>query len=316
MLSGLRTAGEVDPLNVLVAALVTVVLVLLLAFPTSLLNAAVETGSDRVSAWWRRRRGLAEDPDQGVPWWWAAAGVLAAGVVSSFVDPQFGLNPGSVRTLVSVVVGVAVEVLLGWVVVSLVVRRTVPDARASFTFAPATLLLVAGAVVLTRVTGFEPGIVFGLVAGIGFATLAGRAAQARVTLVPLTVAAVAGLVAWAAYGLVDDAEGTWGVLAAETLSAAAVVGLVALPLALMPVPGLAGHEVFGWNRRVWAACYAFGLFAFFVVLMPTPYAWAEVSWSLVAWVLVYLAYLGAAITVWWLVRRGADHARPAGVPEA
>ena len=133
VLSGLRSPGEVDVRNVIVAAVVTVVLVLLVAFPTSLLNSAVETGSDRLSAWWRRRRGVVDDPEDpdgsGVPWWWAAGGVLVAGVVSSFVDPQFGLNAGSARTLVSVVVGVAVEVVVGWVVVSAVVRRTVPGAR-------------------------------------------------------------------------------------------------------------------------------------------------------------------------------------------
>ena len=313
VLSGLRTPASVDVGQTLVAALVTVVLVLLLAFPTSLLNSAVETGTDRFSAWWRRRSGRGEQvDDDGVPWWWAAAGVLAAGVVSSFVDPQFGMNAGSVRTLLSVVVGVSLEVVLGWVVVAAVVRRTVPDATPSFSFAPATLLLVAGAVVLTRVTGFEPGIVFGLVAGIGFATVAGRAAKARVTLVPLAVGAAVALLAWALYPLASGSTGTVGVFVAETLSATAVGGLVALPLALVPVPGLGGHTVFSWDRRVWAGCYSFGLFAFFVVLMPTPYAWGEVSWSLLAWVLVYLAYLAVAVSAWWLVRRGrADAAVPA-----
>ena len=153
-------------------------------------------------------------------------------------------------------------------------------------------------------TGFEPGIVFGLVAGIGFAALFGTAAPAKAALVPLAVGAGVGLLAWAGYGLLGDATGTVGVLAAETLSATAVAGLVALPLALLPVPGLTGHVVFGWNRRVWAAFYAFGLFAFLVVLMPTPYAWDEVGWSLTAWVLAYVAYLLVAIAAGWSVRRG------------
>ena len=99
-------------------------------------------------------------------------------------------------------------------------------------------------------------------------------------LVPLAYGAAVGLVGWAGYHLVDDATGAAGVFVAESLSAVAVAGLAALPIALFPVPGMPGAAVFAWDRPVWAACYAAGLFAFFLVLMPTPYAWDEVGWSL------------------------------------
>ena len=311
VLSGLRTVDAVEGGSTLVAALVTVVLVLLVAFPTALLNSAAEQGTDRLSTWWRRRR-FGTVVEEGTaatrrtPWWWAAGGVLAAGLISSFVDPQFGLNAGSLRTVLSVLLGFAVEVVIGWLVVIWVVRRTVPGAEASFTFRPATLLLVTLAVVFTRVTGFEPGIVFGLVAGVGFAALLGRAAELRAALVPLAYGAAVGLLAWAAYHLVADATGTVGVFVAESLSAMAVAGLAALPIALFPVAGLPGATVFDWDRRVWAGCYAFGLLAFFVVLMPTPYAWDEVGWSLRGWLLVYLAYLVVALGAWWVVRHRSE----------
>lgn len=311
VLSSLPTVSRLQPGNALVAALVTVVLVLLIAFPTTLLNSAAEQGSDRFSAWWRARRGLAPadayadtDTDRagGRPWWWAAGGVLAAGVIASFVDPQFGLNPGSLRTMLSIVTGFGIDVVLGWAVVVLLVRRASPGARPTYTFRAASLLVVVGAVVFSRLTGFEPGIIFGLVAGVGFAALTSERDQARVALVPLGYGVVMALLGWAGYHLVADAQGTVAVFVAETLSAMAVGGLAALPLALLPVPGMTGATIFRWDRRVWAACYAGGLFGFFLVLMPTPYAWGEVGWSLKAWVLGYLAYLVAAVAAWWLTR--------------
>lgn len=309
VLSALRTSGDIEARSVVLSALLTIVLVLLIAFPTTLLNSAAEQGSDRFSAWWRRRRHRGEPPDptssSGAPWWWAAGGVLGAGVISSFVDPQFGLNAGSVRTVFSIFVGFAVEVVLGWVVVVWLVRRTMPAATASFVFRPFSLGLVAAAVAVTRVTGFEPGIIFGLVAGVGFASLAGHSAEAKAALAPLGYGAVVALFAWSAFHLVDQATSTTGVFMAEALSAMAVAGLAALPIALFPVPGMPGAVVFAWSRRAWLAFYAFGLFAFFVVLLPTPYAWDEVGWTLKAWVIGYLVYLAFAVAAWAVLNRNS-----------
>lgn len=305
VLSALPTVGDVQARNALVGVLLAVILVLLVAFPTALLNSATETGTDRFSTWWRGRRGrasAAEGPDPR--WWLAAGGVFLAGVISSFVDPGFGFNAGSLRTLLSVLASFGIDVVVGWAVTIWAVKRFAPSAAASYTFKPATLLLVVVAVVFTRATGFEPGIVFGLVAGVGFSALAGKAEEARAALVALGYAAVAGLLAWFAYGLMGEPSGVTSTFLSETLAATAIAGLAALPIALFPVPGMPGLTIFRWARGWWAATYASGLVAFFVVLMPTPYAWDEVDWSLRAWVVAYLAYLGVAITAWALVRRG------------
>ena len=203
--------------------------------------------------------------------------------------------------------------VLGWLVVVWLVRRTVPGAAASFTFRPLSLVLVAAAVVFTRMTGFEPGIIFGLVAGVGFAALVGRAAEARASMAPLAYGAAVAIIAWGAYHLVNEATGTTAVFVAEALSAMAVAGLAALPIALFPVPSDAGrHRVRVEPTGCWLGCYAFGLFGFFVVLLPTPYAWDEVGWTLKGWVLADVAYLLVAVTVWGAVSR----ARPNGPGDA
>jgi hypothetical protein len=306
VLSALPTPADVEGGQALTGILLAIVLVLLVAFPTTLLNSAAEQGSDRFSTWWRGRRGLiapGDRPDRR--WWLAGGGVFVAGVISCFVDPGFGLNAGSVRALLSVLASFTIDVVIGWAVTIWAVRRFAPSAQTSYTFKPATLVIVVVAVAFTRISGFEPGIIFGLVAGVGFGTLVGRTQEARAALVTLGYGAVAGLVAWFAYGAWGDPEGVLGTFVSETLAATAIAGLAALPIALFPLPGMPGHTVFAWSRVRWAVSYLLGLIAFFLVLMPTPYAWDEVGWSLRAWVLAYLGYLGAAVVLWSLVRRGS-----------
>lgn len=316
VLSTLTTPGEAGtaPVQLALAALITVILVLLMSFPTSLMNRAVDAGSDRLSAWWRRRRGASAPqtaPAGKAPrrwmssWWWAAGGLLAAALISSFVDPEFGLNPGSARVFVSIAVGFAADIVLGWVLVIWVMKRVLPQATPSFAFQPLSLLVVVAAVVFTRVTGFEPGIVFGLVAGLSFAAITGRAARAGAALTGIGFAFGLAVVAWFAYGAVASLSGTSlaATLFVETLAATVIGGIVGVPLALIPVRGLAGHRVWAWNRRVWALCYGVGLLAFFIVLMPMPVSWGEVGFELWTWIGMYLAYALVAVAAWLIATR-------------
>ncbi len=287
------------PANVLWATAFTVVLVILVALPTHLLNSAVEKGHEKLSA---ARDKPATKPFAG--WPLAAAGVLAASLISSFVDPNFGFNAASPRVFLSILVSFLIDAVLGWFLVIWLVRRSQKDAVATFTFAPATLLIVAAAVVFSRVTGFQPGIVFGLVAGVSFGAVL-AAQKARVTLTGLAYGFGAAVVGWIGYSLLVASEDNSfvAVFAQETLSAMAIGGIAALPIALIPLRGLAGYEVFSWNRVVWGIAYAIGLFGFFFVLMPMPFSWTGVPLSLGVWITLYLLYALIAVGTWLVVVR-------------
>ncbi|MGX5680227.1 hypothetical protein [Schumannella luteola] len=304
ILSTLPTPAQtLAPSQVLVAVVLTIVLVILMALPTHLLNQAVEKGGDRLSALLRRAPRRDAGQRRGVIA--AALGVLAAAVISCFVDPAFGTDIASARTLGSVIASFALDVGLGWLIVVLLVRRFVPGATPVFSFAPLSLLVVVATVLFSRITGFEPGLVFGLVAGVGFGAALAAAQRARVTLVALgwgVAVAVLGWIGYAALGGVDD-PGGWIVLVRETLASAAIAGIAALPIALIPLRGLSGYDLFAWNRVVWAAAYAVGLLGFFLVLLPMPFSWDEVGASLAAWVGLYLLYAVIAVALWLVIVR-------------
>jgi len=194
-----------------------------------------------------------------------------------------------------------------WFLLILLVRRTTPTATARFRFAPASLLVVVIAVLFTRLTGFQPGIVFGLVAGVVFGTVIAVAEKARLALIGLGYSFALALVGWVAYSVIASSTGSHPgapiVFVQETLSAMAIGGIAALPIALVPLRGLAGYEIWRWHRWLWALAYAVGLVAFFVVLMPKPFSWATVGWSVWAWGGIYAAYALGAVILWLIAAR-------------
>ena len=158
------------------------------------------------------------------------------------------------------------------------------------------------------------------VAGVGVAALVSKSQKAATSLVTLGFGAFIGLMAWFGYGLWGEAEGLVGTFVSETLAATAIGGMAALPIALFPVRGMSGGTIFAWSRSWWAACYAAGLAGFFLVLMPTPYAWKQTDWGLRAWILGYLTYFVVALVLWLLIRRGSpaepdEPIEPAPPPE-
>ena len=67
--------------------------------------------------------------------------------------------------------------------------------------------------------------------------------------------------------------------------------------------GLLGGEIFAWKKWVWAAAYALGLLAFFVVLMPKPFSWATVGLSVWVWGGLFVAYAVVAVALWLVLAK-------------
>lgn len=306
--------------NVVWAAALTMVLVILVALPAHLINVSIEQGSEKVLQWWRRRRPAktvaapavtASKAGRFAGWPVAAAGLLAASVISSFVSPAIGFNASSLRVFLSILVSFLLDAAVGWFLIIWLIRRSAPTVTTAFRFIPATLVIVVLAVLFTRVTGFQPGIVFGLVAGLVFGAALATADRARVALVPLGYSFAVAILAWIGYSIIQASisihPGALVLFAQETLSAIAIAGIAALPIALLPLRGLAGHAVFQWKRTVWGLAYAIGLFGFFFVLMPKPFSWQGISLSLWVWITLFAAYSLLGLGLWLAVSKPWKH---------
>ncbi|MEO5534418.1 MAG: hypothetical protein ABIR17_04725 [Pseudolysinimonas sp.] len=310
VLSTLATPSQaITVANVIWAAAGSVVLVLLVALPTALFDSAIE----RLTAGRAPREKKLRM--RFTRWPYAVAGLGVAAIAATFVDPRVGLDVAGLRTLTEITLALAVSIGVGWVVLMQIARRLHPSSPIALEFRPVTLVVVIGAVLFSRLTGFEPGIVFGLVAGVVVGGLLATVEQARLALIGLGWSLAAGILSWIGYGLLPATGGT--VFVRETLSAVAVAGISAMPIALLPLRGLTGNAVWAANKILWAVAYLAGLFAFLLVLLPLPSSWDRVQVDLWGWIGLYLAYAVAALGLWlFVIRPWRRDAAPAAQAES
>ncbi|MFD1714022.1 hypothetical protein ACFSBZ_06025 [Amnibacterium flavum] len=327
VLSTLPAIGDKDLRleRVVAVVLLTLVLILVVALPSALLSSAVEEHYDRLAAVVAplRRPFVALRARQGAPtgapvpgWIPIAVGVVSAALIACFLDPALSFDESSARQFVSTLGGIVVESVLGLTLVAVVLRSRRPDLEPRLQFQAGSLVVVLIAVVLSRLLGFEPGVLFGLVLGLAFAVPPATADTVLVTWLRTGWIFLAGLIGWAGYsivGLVWAGDPNWpSLLLGEAFGALAIGGIAALPLMLLPVPGLDGSVLFRSSKVGWAAAWGVSVLVFFFVLLPLPASWDKVGAPLVGWVSLLIAYAVAAVAVWAILRFTARERNDAG----
>lgn len=235
-----------------------------------------------------------------LPGWLMWPGFALAAILGSFVDPDFGFNAMSARLVLTLFLGFVLFNLGTWEVVRRVARRVQPESDPYLRFRWGSLVIVIVAVLVARLLGLDPGVIFGLVAGIAFAASLRAANSALVTIVGSAFGLALALVAWVAYSFLAPIE--WGgnvamVFAVEFLAGVTVKGVSTLPLSLLPLGNLDGAKLFGWKKVAWGASYAAGLAAFILVLATVPKSWDEIP-DFLRWLSIFGAYAVVAIVVW------------------
>ncbi|AYF98574.1 hypothetical protein [Protaetiibacter intestinalis] len=345
VLSSLRTIAQALPSSTQLAFLggSAVFLMLVVGFPGYLFNKVLEKHWSGFARWLhlRRRRRVSKPPRPGsaaeaafaadaaagaparrAPSWLVWPGFVAAAIISGFVDPAFGPNPMSVRLLVTALISFVLLNVVGWLLVIGVLRRIQPDARPRITFRWGSLVVVALTVLVARLLDFQPGVVFGLVAGLTFAITLAASRDALVILLGSGAAlAMAGL-AWIGFSaLAPVADAVPGSVllrgVVELCSGVVVEGISTLPLALLPLLALDGAVLFAWRKWVWAVAYAVGAAAFVLVMFTIPEAWGEIGGGFGRWLLLFVGLAALAVGAWAVDvvierRRKAAGPAPAG----
>jgi hypothetical protein len=301
VLSELKTITAAAPSagQVAVIGVSSVLLMLLVGFPGFLLSRVIAARYDQLFAWTRRFK-----TPENQPTWALWLGIAASAIVASFIDPRFGLNPMSVRILLTVFGAFVVYNLLGWMLVKVAVRRIEPTANPRVQFRWGSILVLVVAVLVSRLLDFSPGIVFGVVAGLTFAVALAASKRAVVVLIGSGFALGAGLVAWVLYSLLSAAPSNFAtVTLTELFSAIAIEGIATLPLALLPFTALDGGVLSNWKKWVWAVSYSAGMAVFLLVLVTAPAGFTSIPGDFVRWILIFVAFALVSTAIWWLDER-------------
>jgi hypothetical protein len=301
--------------------LLALLLLLIVGFIAELFNNTVENNYDEIAGWFRKGplgalgRGLdrVRIDLPGRPAVWGFIGLTA--LVSSFVDPGFGLNVRSIAVFLGFVVGLLV-VLASFKLPPILSRRRSTGELGQLRPLPWALVIAALFVVVSRLGNLQPGYLYGIVLGAIFVTDVSVRDEGRETFWGTVWTLVAALLAWAGLtwlrglGLAEDGFGM--VLLSTAFAATLVAGLEAAAFALMPLRFLPGYTLYRWNRPLWAALWAVSLVAFFHILIgPTSGYVAELTPSAFIAALGVFAAFGALSIATWLYFRVRTQAEPA-----
>ncbi|HVC42854.1 MAG TPA: FGLLP motif-containing membrane protein [Candidatus Saccharimonadales bacterium] len=301
------------PLNALVNALITVGLILLITFPSQLFNHTYEENHERIRAFWQRR----------LTWFTGARAigdrlsasrratlsvicvVVAGGVLAAMLDPGFGLNVRSLAlflgAVLALVAGATVTALASGVYRMTRHRVGVWHVRAL----PSALLVAAGCVLVSRVTNFQPGYLYGLIGGVIFSGPLTSRQEGHEVAVASTCTLVVSIVAWLIWAPVATAAtgdpSSFALAMLENfLAALFLTGMVGLVIGLIPLRFLPGERLAQWRWGAWALLFGLAMVAVIEVVIRPQTSIArgrsEPFWTTLG---LFLAF-GVASVLFWL----------------
>ena len=135
----------------------------------------------------------------GVSRWWSFPTLLAGAVIAGFAEPKFGINWMSLRLVITIFVAFLIVNLGGTFLTWLLTRRHTGTEKPRLRARPFYLVLILATVIFARVVTVEPALVFGTLLAIDYGIRLSRARSAWVTIVGTVYATVLGLGAWVGY---------------------------------------------------------------------------------------------------------------------
>jgi photosystem II stability/assembly factor-like uncharacterized protein len=305
------------PLTALVNALITVGLILLATFPSVLFNRTYDENHERIRRWWERRlsfltrlRSVGSQLRGSVRAALSAtAVVLVGGVLAALLDPGFGLN---VRT-VALFIGAVLALVFGAAVTAITAglyrisrhRVGVWHVRAL----PSALLVAAACVLVSRITDFQPGYLYGLIGGVVFTgPLTRRQEGHEVAIASLTTlcVSVAAWLVWVPVSTAASADpASFDLALLENFFAALFLsGMVGLLIGLIPLRFLPGERVAQWHWGAWVALFGVAMLTVMeVVIRPQTSAARGVSAPFWTTLGLFIGFGVASILFWAYFKR-------------
>ena len=295
-------------------ALLVAVLGLLIVFPAQIFNSTYEENHTRIERWFRRfRRARATEPSGEPvtgPGRLRRLGVFGAcALVGTFLggllDPGFGANRPTAALLVGVFVALVVAVLVvaatGWLFRT---ARHQPH-QWYLRAIPSALVVAVLCVLVSRLTNFAPGYLFGLLGGAVFAGALERRTEGRAEAVTLLAVLGLAIAAWFGFAqLVSRANETdpaFAVLAGDALLGCLFIGgIEGLLFSLIPLRFLPGYRVRQWGWVPWGVLTLATAYLFVHVLLVPESGYLGRSTTVTATVTIALfAGFGVLSCLFW-----------------
>jgi hypothetical protein len=277
----LGTPGEVfhSVSHDLIVAIVTVGVMLFIAFPANIFNQTFQQNYEEIlsmlaDARRRLRRALsladrepaavadgpepaAFAPRPATPLWFVGTLVIGA-ILGGLLKPGFGFNGSSIEDVVAALIAFAFATSISWLIARAFRRHHRFQHHTYLRALPLGLGIAAVCVVISRLTDFSPGYLYGVVVSVAWVESLSDEHNAHLTTISALSTLGVSLAAWLAWIptnhlAMEAGSNAFVVLLDDALASIFIAGLVGTVINLLPLKGLPGGTIVGWRRDAWAA---------------------------------------------------------------
>jgi hypothetical protein len=258
-------------------------------------------------------------PHAGGRWLAPVAIIVIAGLIYALLDPGFGFSTYGLIVFVSLALSIAV-VTYAYEGVQAVISSRRYRAPAAVKLFPIAIGIAIVCVILSRLTGFKPGYLYGFVGGMAFlgTQQPDDRKKGRLVLLAAGCLLAVSLAAWfLAVPLTNAAEAgsSWLKILQGICVGTFVAGLEGLVFGLVPLSFMDGGTLFRWNKWVWGGVFGIVIFLFWHVLLNknSKYgaAFQQTSAKVVVGLLAFWTVVTVGTYLYFRKPRGRSTARPA-----
>ncbi len=242
--------------------------------------------------------------DIGVLGVFSVIGALLYGLI----DPSFGFTTASAALVVGLVVAIVVITGVHEIARGFYLERRFKKSGRLKVF-PLGLLIAVILVVFSRLAHFQPGYLFGVLAGLSFRVEPTSSEEGRSLVLASVLTLILAVLAWLAWVPVKDAvmsgHTSFPMLVLDAaLATTWVCGVQSLLFSLIPMRYMDGETVMAWSRGVWFAVYGLGMFFFVQTIMhpqSTRYG-GNPRANLLSMLLLFVFFTVFAMAFWLFFR--------------
>jgi hypothetical protein len=280
-----RGFGDIG--TVAAGAILALLIAFLIPFPGTLFNKTVEANYAEIMGWVAGAKqrwnavldAFAVGPLGAGRRWLGRAlsgrtGVLVflalSALVYGFLSPSFGFDLNSAALFLGLLVGLAFITAAFDLPLRIYHRRRTEAHDAGVLRALWwTLLIAIICVVISRLAGFQPGYLYGLIISIVFVSEVSAREEGIGTWLASVWLLVLSVVAWVLLAIVrQQSTDPWLSLFVQTMLVTFVVaGIETLVIGLLPMRFLPGHPLFRWRKSLWFALFALSVFGYLLILV-------------------------------------------------
>jgi hypothetical protein len=265
-----------DPGIVLVSVLAAGALVLVIPFPSDLFNRTYAANQAEILGWFGplgRAGPLSSIEGRGRrPWLSFGVFAVLSAALSSLLNPASRLDAGTVAAIVGMASAIALFTTTSGLSSGLYLTRRIHGASIVLRVLVSSLPIAALCVLVSRLTSFQPGYLYGLIGAFVVAQTPSRSDAGRSVAVSAVVTLALAVAAWLlrtpVAALASGPAPPFAATAADTfLTVLVVLGLEHLVFRLMPIRFMDGDKLRSWSTVAWMVLFGVGVFGFLHVLL-------------------------------------------------